>query len=89
MMDDGLREPEGISPLERIVLRYPQILAMAGQHPHRGGITLVDWLLGLDGYCRSHGVDGDMDGDDVILSHGGRTARATFSSEGLSITYEM
>ena len=67
------------------MFRYPLILAAAAHHPHEGGITLVDWILGLDGFCRSHGVDGAMDGDDVILRHEGRSARASFANGQLTL----
>ncbi|MEM9070011.1 MAG: hypothetical protein AAGE52_16000 [Myxococcota bacterium] len=49
---------------------------------------MTNWVLALDGYCRSLGVDGRMDGDDVILEVNGERARATMSNEGLTIRYE-
>jgi hypothetical protein len=77
MLDDALLEPADDQPLVRIVVRFPQIWAMSTRHPNEGGITLVDWVLALDGYCRTYGVDGSMDGDAVVLRHGKSEARFT------------
>lgn len=85
LFDDTLREAPGVDPLTRIVVRFPKIYAMAGTHPHQGGITMVDWVHALDGYCRSHAVDGAMDGDAVVLTHEGRQARFTNRDGELSV----
>ena len=86
LLDETLREPPGGDPLSRLVLRFPKIYAMTGIHPHLGGITLTDWVVALDGYCRSHGVDGAMDGSDtVVLTHNGRQARFTNRDGELSV----
>jgi hypothetical protein len=82
LLDEGLREPPPESPLDRVALRFGSIYLASFKNPHEGGIPFSDWVLALDGYCRTYGVDGEMDGDDVILSFRGRTARASRRVEG-------
>lgn len=89
MTDENLLEASPPQPLERIVVRFPRVLALAGQHPHQGGLTLNNWVLALDGYCRSLGVNGSMDGDDLILQSHGKQVRASFTDSGFSTTYEV
>jgi hypothetical protein len=89
LMDDTLREPPEDRPLVRIVVRFPQIWAMSTRHPHEGGITLVDWVLALDGYCRSYGVDGSMDGQAVVLRHGASEARFTEANGELQVEAKL
>ncbi len=82
MMDPAMLEPGPPASIERIAVRFPQIWSMASIPPERGGLTLTDWVLALDGYCRSLGVDGSMDGADVILRAGDQALRASCTASG-------
>jgi hypothetical protein len=87
LLDEALREPPPPDPLARIVTRYPLLLAMAARTSHEGGVPIADWLGGLDGYCRSLGVEGRMEGDDVVLTWNGREATARMGERGLELAY--
>jgi hypothetical protein len=88
LTDEELRQPAPEDPCAHVALRFPQILALSGIHPHEGGLTLSSWVLALDGFCRSHGVNGKMDGEAVVLEHGGRTARAEMANGSVTISLE-
>jgi hypothetical protein len=85
LLDQTLKQPVPEDVLLHVVSRFPQILALAGTHPHEGGITLTHWALALDGLISSYGVEGSMDGDDIVLSHEGRSARASMTAGKLTI----
>lgn len=74
LVDPQMREAID-DPFAVVVARFPQLLMMSAEHPHRGGITLVDWRLALAGYAKCHGIAASVDEQGgVVLQHDARTA---------------
>ncbi len=73
-------------PFIAVVDRFPKFLMMASEHPHRGGITLVDWRLALAGYAQNHGISAGTDEEGaVVLQHDVRTAKFRINDGKLSV----
>jgi hypothetical protein len=86
--DEDLREPPHEDPLLRVVMRYPQVLALATHPAAQGGIPVIDWIEGLVGYAKGLGVDAQARGErQVELSYDGRRAVVTDDGTGLKIEY--